>query len=198
MRRGRVLQSGGRPRSGDTDRDDRGDLATRLSGALGDLRDVSLRYWGFDGTGHDGHLVVHRDAANRMVRIFDRLFAVRFPIEAMVPIEAYAGDDDASTMANNTSAFNCRPAFGSTTGFSQHAYGRAVDINPVQNPYVRADGTTLDPAAQRFADRASVVDEPGVITATGAVVRAFKAEGWGWGGNFRTVKDYQHFSSNGH
>jgi hypothetical protein len=162
-----------------------------------ELRDVTLSYWGFDGAFHEGHLVVHRDAADAMVRVFAALFAARFPIDRMVPIEAYGGDDDASTKANNTSAFNCRPAFGAKTGFSQHAYGRAVDINPVQNPYVRADGSTLDPQAQRFAARSAVAAEPGVITAGGAVVRAFAAQGWGWGGHFRAVKDYQHFSSNG-
>ncbi len=164
---------------------------------LTDLRDLTLTYWGFDGAAHDGHLVVHRDATDALVRVFGALFAARFPIEHMVPIEAYGGDDDTSTKANNTSAFNCRPAFGATSGFSQHAYGRAVDINPVQNPYVRADRSTLDPFAQRFADRIAVVGEPGVVGARGVVVRAFAAQGWGWGGRFTTVKDYQHFSSNG-
>ena len=164
---------------------------------LGDLRDLTLSYWGFDGLAHVGHLVVDRDAVVSLRRVFAALFAVRFPIDKMVPIEAYGGDDDASTKDNNTSAFNCRPAFGATTGFSQHAYGRAVDINPVQNPYVRSDGTTLDPDAQRFADRSLVANEPGVITISGTVVRAFAAQHWGWGGRFRSVKDYQHFSSNG-
>ena len=164
---------------------------------LGDLRALTLSYWGFDGLAHVGHLVVHRDAVVSITRVFATLFAARFPIDKTVPIEAYGGDDDASTKDNNTSTFNCRPAFGATTGFSQHALGRAVDINPVQNPYVRSDGTTLDPYAQRFADRSLVANEPGVITISGTVVRAFAAQHWGWGGRFRSVKDYQHFSSNG-
>ena len=165
--------------------------------ALRDLRAVTLTHWGFDGGIHKGQLVVHREAAVAILRVFRGLFDAKFPIERMVPIEAYSGDDDASTKANNTSAFNCRPAFGASNGFSQHAYGRAIDINPVQNPYVRRDGTTLDPLAQRFADRVAVLDEPGVIATSGVVVRAFAAQGWGWGGRFRSTKDYQHFSSNG-
>ena len=164
---------------------------------LTDLRDLTLSYWGFDGATHDGRLVVHRDATVALVRVFGALFAAKFPIEQMVPIEAYGGDDDASTRANNTSAFNCRTAFGATSGFSQHAYGRAVDVNPVQNPYVRTNGTTLDPFAQRFADRSAVVGEPGVVSGQGVAVRAFAAQGWGWGGRFIAGKDYQHFSSNG-
>ena len=164
---------------------------------LTDLRDLTLSYWGFDGATHDGHLVVHRDATVALARVFAALFAAKFPIEQMVPIEAYGGDDDASTKANNTSAFNCRPPFGATRGFSQHASGRALDINPVQNPYVRADRSTLDSFAQRFADRIAVAGEPGVVNDRGVVVRAFAAQGWGWGGRFTTVKDYQHFSSNG-
>lgn len=165
--------------------------------ALADLRVVRATYWDMAGAARSGELVVHRDAAPAMVRVLSRLFAAGFPIASMVPIDVYGGDDDASTRANNSSAFNCRAAYGATKGFSQHAYGRAVDLNPLQNPYVRRDGTTLDPLAQRFVAREAVRGEPGVIDANGPVVAAFAAERWGWGGRWSSPKDYQHFSANG-
>ena len=95
--------------------------------------------------------------------------------------------------ANNTSAFNCRPVAG-TSRWSEHAYGRAIDVNPVQNPYV-AGRHVSPPAGRRYADRAGRA--PGMIRAGDAVVRAFAAAGWGWGGAWRTARDYQHFSASG-
>jgi hypothetical protein len=162
--------------------------------ALADLRTITLTYWGFDNVAHLGTLVVHRRQATRMVKVFRRLYDARFPIEQMLPIEAFAGDDDASTKANNTSGFNCRKVAGSKS-WSQHAWGAAVDINPLQNPYVDAHGAVLDPAAEVFVDRTRT--DAGIITRRGVVVKAFAAQGWRWGGNWRSIKDYQHFSANG-
>ena len=164
--------------------------------ALSDLRRVESPVLGIDGSTHTGALVVHKDVALGASRILSKLYAAKFPVESMIPMEAFGGDDDRSTMANNSSAFNCRPLTGGRT-FSEHAYGRAIDINPVQNPYVRADGTVLDPAAKRFIDRVAIADEPGVIVADGVVVKIFGSEGWKWGGLFKRTKDYQHFSSTG-
>ena len=167
--------------------------------ALRDLRRVIVPFVDFSGATRRGAIVVHRDVAAAIGRVFVALFSARFPIASIEPIEAFGGDDDRSTMANNTSAFNCRPSFGAdgapTKRWSQHAYGRAVDVNPVQNPYVLADGSVLDPAARPYVDRR--LGEPGMVVAGGAVVKAFAAEGWKWGGNWRTTKDYQHFSVNG-
>ena len=167
--------------------------------ALGDLRRVIVPFVDFSGAARRGAIVVHRDVAAAVGRVFVALFSARFPIASIEPIEAFGGDDDRSTMANNTSAFNCRPSFGAdgapTKRWSQHAYGRAVDVNPVQNPYVLADGSVLDSAARPYVDRR--LGEPGMVVAGGAVVKAFAAEGWKWGGNWRTTKDYQHFSVNG-
>lgn len=158
-----------------------------------DLRLVELTHWGFDGRTHRGELVVHRDVATAVVRVFRDLHVARFPVQRIETVDRYGSDDDRSMAANNTSAYNCRPTTGGT-GWSEHAYGRAVDVNPVQNPYVR--GTTVEPPAGRsYLDRSDV--RPGMVVAGDAVVRAFAAAGWEWGGDFRTLKDYQHFSESG-
>ena len=167
--------------------------------ALRDLRRVIVPFVDFSGATNRGMLVVHRDVAAAVGRIFVSLYSSRFLIASIEPIEKFCGDDERSPMANNTSAFNCRPSFGAdgapTKRWSQHAYGRAVDVNPVQNPYVLANGSVLDPAAKPFLDRRS--GAPGMAVRGGAVVRAFAAEGWKWGGNWRSTKDYQHFSVTG-
>jgi hypothetical protein len=158
------------------------------------LRLLTLPYIGFDGTEHQGRLVVHAAVATGVSQVFARLHAARFPIAQMVPVDLYGGDDDASTRANNTSAFNCRAITGGGN-WSEHAYGRAIDINPVQNPYVYRDGHVLDPAAAPFVDRNR--SDGGLIHAHDVVVQAFAQIGWGWGGNFNSIKDYQHFSASG-
>ena len=108
---------------------------------LSDLRLLTLTYWGFDGQPHAGELVVRAGHAERILSVFAKLFEVGFPIEQMRLVDEFGGDDDRSMAANNTSAFNCRRVAGSTS-WSQHAYGTAIDINPVQNPYVhRGVGT---------------------------------------------------------
>jgi hypothetical protein len=158
------------------------------------LRLLTLAFVGFDGGEHTGELVVHQDSADRIVGVFRTLFDARFPIERMELVDVYGADDDRSTMANNTSAFNCRPVTGGG-GWSQHSYGRAIDVNPVQNPYVYGDGHVLDPNAAPFTDRGRT--DPGMIKPGDVVVSAFSGIGWGWGGNFNSIKDYQHFSATG-
>ena len=161
--------------------------------AIHDLRLLRLDYWGFDRTVHRGRLIVHRRQARDVRRVFAKLFYLQFPIRRMRLIDAYGGSDHRSMEANNTSAFNCRFVAGTTT-WSMHAYGKAIDINPVRNPYV--SGSHVSPAVgARYADRS--LDAKGMIHDGDAVVRAFAAEGWGWGGNWASPKDYQHFSANG-
>ena len=121
------------------------------------------------------------------------LYAQRFPIERMQPIDVYGGDDNRSISANNTSAFNCRAVTGGT-GWSEHAYGRAIDVNPFVNPYVKGT-TVLPPEAAPYADRSR--RDPGMIHAGDPVVQAFLARGWKWGGYWTSLKDYQHFSTTG-
>ena len=162
--------------------------------ALADLRLLTLTYHGFDGGPHTGRLVVHRDAAATLVGVFRRLYAAGFPIRRMRPVDSYGGSDFRSIEADNTSAFNCRRVDG-TSRWSNHAYGRAIDVNPIENPYVTARGTTSHPASRPYLDRRSA--RPGMAIAGGALVRAFAAVGWGWGGDWPGAHDYQHFSANG-
>jgi D-alanyl-D-alanine carboxypeptidase len=158
-----------------------------------DLRTVKLTYWGFDGRTHEGRLVVHRRVAGDVVFVFARLYSVRFPIRRMVPVSAYRGDDDASMAADNTSAFNCR-LVGGTRRWSMHAYGEAIDVNPVENPYVQG-ARVSPPAGRRYLARDDV--RPGMVTHGSIPERAFTAIGWKWGGRWTSSKDYQHFSTTG-
>ena len=160
---------------------------------LADLRLLTLTYWGFDGQPHQGELVVHADQAHGIRSVFAALFEAGFPIEQMRLVDEFGGDDDRSMAANNTSGFNCRRVAGSTR-WSEHAYGRAVDINPVQNPYVTRRGAVLPPAGADFTDRSAAAQ--GLITADGPVVAAFARIGWRWGGAWSSP-DYQHFSATG-
>jgi poly-gamma-glutamate synthesis protein (capsule biosynthesis protein) len=158
-----------------------------------DLRLLTLRYVGFDGRAHTGQMVVHHRHARGLVGVFRELYEARFPIRRMQLIDAYGGDDDRSMAADNSSAYNCRMVAGKST-FSDHAYGAAVDINPVENPYVTADGV-LPAAGRRFVDvdRSRDAAAPrGVIVADDVVVRAFARIGWKWGGVWNEA-DYQHF-----
>lgn len=155
------------------------------------LRYLTVSHLGFDGQARQGELVVHRAHAQAVVAVFARLYELRFPIRRMRLVDDYRGDDDTSMAANNTSAFNCRFR-GSGTTWSEHAYGKALDLNPVQNPYVYR-GVADPPAGQRYVDRTPL--RAGMVTR--GVRRAFAAAGWEWGGDWRGVKDYQHFSANG-
>jgi len=161
---------------------------------LSDLRLVRASHWGFDGRVHAGRIVVHRDVARDVLGVLRRLYAARFPIRRMIPVDAYGASDFRSIEADNTSAFNCRPVEG-TNRWSEHAYGRAIDLNPIENPYVYADGTTSHRASRPYLRRSPYRD--GMAVEGGAVVRAFDAVGWGWGGRWPGVKDYQHFSASG-
>jgi len=162
---------------------------------LDDLRRVTITYVGFDGRSHRGALVVNRTVAAPVARAFGQLYAARFPIRRMLPIEAYGGDDFRSIEADNTSAFNCRSATGSSH-WSEHAYGRAIDLDPLENPYV-SGGRTSHAASRPYLDRAAVARRRGVITAGGVVTRAFARIGWGWGGSWSGTRDYQHLSASG-
>jgi hypothetical protein len=137
---------------------------------------------------------VNAAVTGKLILVFRKLFAMRYPIRAMVPVDAYHGSDFASIQADNTSAFNCRDATGSSS-WSEHAYGLAVDLNPCENPYVYADGHEAHKRCRKYVDRN--LHDPGIIHAGGQVVRAFASVGWGWGGTWLGARDYQHFSANG-
>jgi hypothetical protein len=157
------------------------------------LRYLRIAYYGFDGRVRSGEMVANASAVGPLKRAFATLFRGRFPIRRMRLVDDYGGSDYRSIEADNTSAFNCRRATGQSR-WSQHAYGLALDVNPIENPYV-ANGRTAHPASRRYLDRSR--HRRGMAFAGGRLVKAFDAVGWGWGGRWSDPTDYQHFSSNG-
>ena len=166
------------------------------------LRRMSLSYWGFDGAVHTGALVVSARSVPAVRAMFAAAFAAKFRIRRMIPVDAYysrgrvspARSDIRSMDADNTSGFNCRWRGGVCCTWSQHAYGRAIDLNPVENPYLWSGGVS-PPAGRAYRDRSQ--HRPGMVHVHDRVWWAFHAVGWGWGGTWSGEKDYQHFSANG-
>ena len=157
------------------------------------LRRIEIDYIGTDGQTHRGSLVVHRDVVDDVIAIFADLRRQRFPIAKMQTVDHYPGAEDELSMEdNNTSAFNCRPLPGDT-GWSLHAYGRAVDVNPLINPYLDSSGDLQPKTAAAYLDRDPSV--PGLLFAGAPAVRAFTDRGWRWGGAWRNPVDYQHFET---
>jgi D-alanyl-D-alanine carboxypeptidase len=154
------------------------------------LRYLTLSFWGFDDRAHTGELIVNAEVADDVVTAFQSLFSAKFPLEEMrITTQAEVGAPPIGD-GNDTSAFVCRVAVGSTR-FSEHAYGLAIDINPFLNPYLKRN-ILLPELADVYTDRATV--RPGMIVDGGPVVAAFDAIGWGWGGRWSSLKDYQHFA----
>jgi hypothetical protein len=152
---------------------------------------LRIPYLGFDGREHHGELVVARAVASKVTYAFAELYAAGYPIERMERVERYDADDGRSMAANNTSGFNFRLVEGERR-LSQHARGLAVDINPVQNPWVRADRVQPE-AGRAFLDRH--VAHPALIRRPGVVTAAFDAIGWQWGGDWTRYRDYHHFAA---
>ena len=166
---------------------------------LSQLRVLTVTHWGFDDRAHTGQLIVNRDVAAPLSRVFRRLYELRFAIRTM-RLDIY--DPRKTPNPDTSGSFECRrvaanpcPGVRRSTSWSQHAFGRAVDINPVENPYVGLScGRSRDPRSKPYLDRSRL--RRGMVTP--AVVAAFKSIGWGWGGDWTTTKDYMHFSANGH
>ena len=159
------------------------------------LRLVRMRYWGFDGSAHMGSIVVNAAVTRDVVAVFARLYGQRFPIRRMEPIDVFHGSDDRSMAADNTSGFNCRYAVApGPKRWSVHAYGEAIDVNPVENPYLEG-GVVRPSAGKRYLVRSNI--RPGMAEPDGQLVQAFRAVGWGWGGRWAPSPDYQHFSATG-
>ncbi|MBL8931067.1 MAG: M15 family metallopeptidase [Kineosporiaceae bacterium] len=152
------------------------------------LRRIRMTHLGWDGRARTGDLVVHNDIAGPTVVAFRRLYTQRFPIRSMRPISVFGGSDDRSMAADNTSGFNCRKVTGGT-GWSRHAFGRAIDLNPVENPYVKG-ATVLPPAGAAYVRRTPA--RKGMLVAGTLPVTTFTGYGWSWGGNYRSLKDFQH------
>jgi hypothetical protein len=162
--------------------------------SLSGLRMIEMTYHGMDGEIHTGRLVVAAPVAHKVISVFRTLFHEKYPIRRMKPVDAYGGSDYKSIDADNTSAFNCRNATGSSS-WSEHAYGKAIDLNPCENPYVYANGTSDHKHCRKYNDRSR--HDRGLIHSGDDTVDAFAAIGWGWGGVWSGDRDYQHFSESG-
>jgi hypothetical protein len=159
------------------------------------LRLLHMSYWGFDGRAHVGTMVVNAAVTPSVLRVFSILYDERFPIRQMVPEDSYGGKDPLSMAADNTSGFNCRYAVApGPPQWSVHAYGEAIDVDPVENPYFEA-GHWQPAQGAAYSDRADV--RPGMAVPGGQLVAAFASVGWQWGGRWTGSPDYQHFSANG-
>jgi len=152
-----------------------------------DLAYLQLDHVTFGGTAR-GELVVAAALAARTASLFRRLWELGFPIRQLRLVDDFAASDDASMAADNSSAFNFRVIAGSEV-LSQHALGRAIDINPVENPW-RQRERLVPGAGQAFADRGVI--RPGMIVRPGPVVAAFDELGWEWGGDWRHSFDDHH------
>jgi hypothetical protein len=167
--------------------------------AFSDLRLVTVTHWGFDGRPHTGQLVVNRDVAKPVATVFRKLYRLKFPIRHMKLDDLYGPRRARPADGDVSGSFECRRAVPSPCGsgsgnWSNHAYGHAIDLNPMENPYIGC-GAVYDPTSRPYVDRSR--HRKGMVTP--AVVRAFKSIGWGWGGDWSgDTKDYMHFSTTGH
>ncbi|MBO0731539.1 MAG: M15 family metallopeptidase, partial [Acidimicrobiaceae bacterium] len=159
------------------------------------LRQIRLTYWGFDASPHEGTIVVGAGVVGSVEHVFAALYAARFPIREMVPEAAYGGNDNAAAAADDTSGFNCRYAVApGPPQWSVHAFGEAIDVNDVENPYFEG-AAVIPPDGAAYRDRADV--RPGMAVTGGTLVGAFASVGWQWGGRWTASPDYQHFSATG-
>lgn len=164
--------------------------------ALRDLRYIRVDYYDFDGVSRSGELIMHREAAGDIVKIFARLYEAGYPVRQMRLVSDFGGSDWQSIDADNTSAFNCRRATGSKK-WSKHAYGRAIDLNPIENPYISKSGHIAHKASLKYRKRVHhnhfSPSDSALLLENDKAVKIFKSYGWKWGGDWQGVKDYQHF-----
>lgn len=163
---------------------------------LKDLRYLRMTHLNFNGEEEMGEMIVHKEVSAEVLAIFEGLFAMGYPISKMKLVSEYNGSDWHSIESDNTSAFNCRKATGSQK-WSKHSYGKAIDINPIENPYISRKGTISHKASERYRKRVhqrSTYADRAVLLKNDAAVQLFKKFGWKWGGDWSGVKDYQHFS----
>jgi hypothetical protein len=163
---------------------------------LKELRYLRMSYLDFKGKTKQGEMVVHKNVAEEVVRIFKALYEAGYPIRQMHLVSDFGGNDWQSIEADNTSAFNCRRATGSKK-WSKHSYGKAIDINPIENPYVARNGRIAHKASLKYRKRVhkdSTYADRAVLLKEDQAVQIFRRYGWRWGGDWQSIKDYQHFS----
>ena len=164
--------------------------------SLNNLRYIQVNHWNFNGEVTVGEVIVHKDIAEELVYIFEELYNIHYPINQMHLVSDYEGDDWESIEADNTSAFNCRPITGKKKKWSRHAYGKAIDINPIENPYISKTGHISHKASLKYKKRVHKVDsyaDKALLLKNDKATKIFKKYGWKWGGDWHTIKDYQHF-----
>ena len=158
---------------------------------------LTVPYLDFQNQEKTGQMIVVKSVSRAVTAAFQEIFDSReFRIERMELVDKYGGNDDELMRANNTSAFNCRYVGGTHT-LSSHGRGWAVDINPIQNPWVKGNNVAPPEGAEYAKPNDRKADIPGLIVADSVVTRAFAAQDWKWGGDWTTKKDYQHFSKDG-
>ena len=163
---------------------------------LQDLRYLRIKYLNFKGETKLGEMIVHKDVADEVVDIFHELYTIGYPIHEMKLVSDYKGNDWHSIEADNTSAFNCRNATGSKK-WSRHSYGKAIDLNSIENPYISRSGRIAHKASLQYRKRVhkkDTVADKAVLLKNDKATKIFKKYGWKWGGDWYGVKDYQHFS----
>jgi len=161
-----------------------------------DLRYIRLKHRNFYGSEKMGELIVHKDVAKEVVEIFRELYEIGYPIRQMRLVSDFRGSDWQSIEADNTSAFNCRKATGSKK-WSKHSYGKAIDLNSIENPYISRSGSIVHIKSLQYRKRvhkSNTAADKAVLLKNDKVAKIFKKYGWKWGGMWRYVKDYQHFS----
>ena len=162
---------------------------------LSNLRYLTMTYKGFDGKDHKGEMIVNAAVAKEVTQIFGELYKSGYPIRKMRLVSDYHASDFASIEADNTSAFNCRAVTGGTK-WSKHSYGRAIDINPLENPYISRSGKIAHKKSLKYRSRKHKNSSPSdraIIVKGDRIVYLFKSRGWRWGGDWHSIKDYQHF-----
>ena len=164
--------------------------------SLPHLRYLRVKHKDFRGKDVMGEIIVHKEVSREVTRIFEELYNDGYPIHKMKLVSNYKGNDWQSIEADNTSAFNCRNATGSKK-WSKHSYGKAIDINPIENPYIARNGRISHKASliyrKRIHNKITYADKAVLIKGDKAI-QIFKKYDWKWGGDWSGLKDYQHFS----
>ena len=162
---------------------------------LKDLRYLRVTHKDFNYRDKKGELIVHKSVARSMVNVFRELYKINYPIHKMTLVSNYRGKDWVSIEADNTSAFNCRNV-GGTNRWSRHSYGKAIDINPIENPYISRSGYISHKASLKYKKRRhykNTLADKAILLKYDRATKIFNTYGWHWGGEFKGEKDYQHF-----
>jgi poly-gamma-glutamate synthesis protein (capsule biosynthesis protein) len=165
--------------------------------SLNNLRYLQMAYLDFKGQTQMGEMIVHKSIASNTVYIFEELYIMKYAIDKMQLVSDYSGNDWQSIESDNTSAFNCRPVSGKKKKWSKHAYGKAIDINPIANPYISKTGYISHKSSYKYKKRRHIdinnLADRALLLASDPATKVFKKYGWGWGGDWKSMKDYQHF-----